>query len=362
MDCPQKNRVLVIDDEIPARELLRRYLEKLDFSVELAVDGLEGLAKLHLGIDLVLCDIRMPEIDGFEVIERIREKYSSDELPIIVVTGSDGMEERLRAVELGANDFIAKPLDKTELSTRVSAQFRLQKMHRQILEHEKNLERTVEERTAELTKALKNMTEARRILQRANLETIDKLARASEYKDNETGQHIVRVSRYTQVIARKLGLAPSEVRIVTTASVLHDVGKMGIPDAILLKPGKYTPEEFEIMKQHTIIGGKILDHSESELLQAGKTIALSHHEKWDGSGYPNGLSGEDVPLYGRICAVADVFDALVSERPYKDPMPFDDAVAYIQRESGSHFDPKVAAAFLAREESIRAIHDEGSAA
>lgn len=358
MSDEQTKRILIIDDEIPARELLTRYLEKMGVSVERAADGIEGLAKLHLDIDLVLLDIRMPGMDGFEVIQKIREQYSGDILPIVMVTASDGREERLRAVELGANDFIAKPIDQTELKVRVNAQLSLKAMHEKMYEHERILEETVKRRTVELSKALENMTEAQRISQQATLDTINTLAIASEYKDNETGAHIQRVGKYTEIIALNLGRPPSEIRILSTAALLHDVGKIGIPDAILLKPGKFTPEEFETMKTHTLIGAKILDTSKSELLQAGKEIALSHHEKWDGSGYPNGLAEESIPISGRICAVADVFDALMSKRPYKEPFAFEDATAYISESAGSHFDPQVAEAFSAGIDKIQSVYEE----
>ena len=346
LDIEVSNRILVIDDEAPARELLLRFLQAMNYATESASDGIEGLAKIHLDIDVVLLDIRMPGIDGFEVVERIRQRFTADELPIIMVTASDGRAERLRAVELGANDFIAKPIDRIELTVRIQAQLGIKMMHEKIVQHEKELEQRVEKRTAELTDALARMSEAQRVSEQASLDSINTLAIASEYKDNETGAHIKRVGKYTEIIALQLGCPPSQIRMLSTAALLHDVGKIGIPDAILMKPGKFTSDEFELMKTHTLIGARILDTSTSELMQIGKEIALTHHERWDGSGYPNQLVAESIPISGRICAVADVFDALMSKRPYKEPFTFDDAVQYIAEGAGTHFDPEISDAFM----------------
>jgi len=344
MDKPK--RILIVDDVEENRELLESIITSLGHESEMAEDGIEALAKLKLDIDLVLLDVQMPGIDGYEVARRIRRNSDVSDIPIIMVTALTSKEERLRAVEAGANDFITKPIDKTEVRVRMASLLKMKESQDMIRHYQAELETKVEQRTADLRKALQGMVEAQRSTHEAHLDTIHRLAIAAEYKDHNTAAHIQRMSYYSAVLARALNLPPGEVELILNASPMHDVGKIGTPDAILLKPAKLNDPEWRVMRQHPTMGGEILGDSSYELLQAGAIIALSHHEKWDGSGYPKGLKGDDIPLYGRICAVADVFDALTSERPYKKTFANDASLDFMKAGRGKHFDPKLLDLFI----------------
>jgi putative two-component system response regulator len=348
-------RILAADDEEVSRRVLERALTALGYEVEVASDGIEALAKLPLGADLVLLDGKMPGLDGFEVARRIRADPEYGDVPIIMVTGLDSREDRLRAVKAGVNDFISKPFEFTELQVRCGSLLRLKEATDAVKRHRAELEQTVAKRTADLRLALEGMAEAQRNTYAAHLDTIRRLVIAAEYKDRDTAAHIERIGLYSEVIALNLSLSPGETELIRYASPMHDVGKIGIPDAILLSPHKLEADQWELMKQHTTIGARILHGSPSPLLQAGEQIALSHHERWDGSGYPSGLRGEDIPLAGRICAVADVFDALTTNRHYRDALPNEAVWEMIQAQRGRHFDPGVADAFLGCREVVEAI-------
>jgi cyclic di-GMP phosphodiesterase len=334
------HRILVVDDLEQNRALLAGIAQSLGFEVETAGDGLEALGKLPLGIDLVLLDVMMPGIDGFEVVRRIRDHPGYRDLPVIMVTALDSREDRMRSVEAGANDYIAKPVDKVELKVRVGLQLRLKDAQDQLKRYSAELEATVAERTRALREALNEMVDAQRKTEMAHLDCIHRLVLASGFRDGNITGHIHRMSVYSAAIARSLSLSPREVEILKHASPLHDVGKIGICDAILLKQGSLTAEEREAMKAHATIGGEILAGSPSEIIQAGEVIALTHHEWWNGTGYPRGLAGADIPLSGRICAVADCFDALTSDRPYRLALSPAEALDLMRREEG-HFDPDV---------------------
>ncbi len=351
-------RVLVVDDQPDTRKLLQRILANLGYETETAQDGLEALAKLELDIDLVLLDAEMPGMDGFAVTERIRQNPRLIDLPIIMVTGLGGKEDRLRAVEAGVNDFISKPFEINELRLRSQSLLKLKEASDLLKRHQADLEQTVEKRTAALRRALEEMATAQRRTHDAHLDTIRRLVIAAEYKDRDTAAHIERIGRFSEAIARALKLSPGQIETIRHATPMHDVGKIGIPDAILLKPGKLTADEWAIMRRHTEMGARILHGSPSELLRAGEDIAWSHHEKWDGSGYPNGLRGEAIPLAGRICAVADVFDALTSNRHYRDALPNETVYQMIEAQAERHFDPQIASAFLASKPEIEAIQQE----
>lgn len=351
-------RILVVDDEEMNRDLIEALLEDFGHEAELAEGGEEALAKLNLDFDLVLLDVMMPGMDGFEVARHIRENPDTKDLPIIMVTALSDKEDRLRAVEAGANDFVAKPVDITELRVRMDSLLNMKEARDDLKGYMEKLEETVFDRMSDLREALVKMSDAQRKTNRAYLDTIERLGIAAEYKDEDTARHIFRMSNYCAVLARGMGLPPDEVQTILRASPMHDVGKIGIPDAILLKPGKLTGEECNVMKTHAEIGRRILDGSDSELLKAGAIIAILHHEKWDGSGYPKGIAGEEIPLWGRICAVADVFDALTSKRPYKDAFPNEKAYAILKESSGGHFDPGVVEVFFEHLEEILAIQDK----
>ena len=354
----QSKRILVVDDEEKVRNLLKRMLESFGHEVEIAKDGFEALAKLDFDIDLVLLDIEMPGMDGYEVARRIRDDAKHNDLPIIFVTSLASRNDRIRAVEAGGNDFVAKPFDVVEIRARTSSLLKIKEANDALKRYKRELEETVVNRTAALRRALESMVDTQRLLRKAHIETIHCLVVAAEFKDKGTAGHIQRMSKFCRMLAKLLGLPPGEVELVLQASPMHDIGKIGTPEEILLKPGRLTDDEFQIIKQHPLYGSRILSKSTSQLLQTGKLIALTHHEKWDGSGYPHGLAGEDIPLYGRICAVADVFDALTSERPYKRAYSNDEAVKILQETNGNHFDPQIIELFLGNMDEVEEIQHQ----
>lgn len=349
---------MVADDDPDARRALERALRSFGHEVKVARDGVEALAKLKLDIDLVILDAAMPNMDGFEVAERIRADPDCLDLPIIMVTGLDSKADRLRAVEVGVNDFISKPFEIPELQLRSAWLLKLKEAHDAIKRHHAELERTVDKRTAALREALEEAAEAQRQTYAAHLDTIRRLVIAAEYKDRDTAAHIERIGLLSALLARGLGLSPGRVELIRHAAPMHDVGKIGVPDSVLLKPGKLDGDEWELMKQHTTIGGRILHGSPSELLQLGEKIALSHHERWDGTGYPGGTAGDEIPLEGRICAVADVFDALTSNRHYRDALPNETVYGMMEAQAECHFDPDVLEVFFRERQEVEAIRRE----
>ncbi|MBU1041807.1 MAG: response regulator [Proteobacteria bacterium] len=351
-------KVLIVDDELINRKVLEGLLKSYGVDCVSAESGPAALALLDDTIDLVLLDIMMPGMDGFLVTKAIREIPKFADLPIIMVTALSAKEDRLRAVEAGANDFVAKPIDSTELRVRMTSLLRMKGYHDEIKGYQQHLEQIVTEKTKALRGALVELEEARLATVRAHMETIRKLSSAAEYKDEDTASHILRMSRYCAVIAEHSGRSAEEVDLILYSSPMHDIGKMGIPDAILLKPGKLDDEEWKVMRMHTIMGADILGDSTSKYLEMGAVIAATHHEKWNGSGYPRGLAGEDIPLFGRICAVADVFDALTTRRPYKEALTNDQAIEIMTKGRGTHFDPALFDVFISKFPLIEAIQQE----
>jgi putative two-component system response regulator len=274
----------------------------------------------------------MPDMDGLEFIRVLREMPERDAVPIVMITANDQKQLRYRALDLGANDFLTKPVDKVEFLARTRNMLQVSDARKQLADRASWLADEVRKATAE-------------ILARER-ETVFRLCKAAEYRDPETGAHILRMAHYSQLIARGLGLSISDQELLLEAAPMHDIGKVGIADKILLKPGRLDAEEFQVMKQHAIYGYELLHGSSSKVLQAGAEIARGHHEKFDGSGYPAGVAGTDIPVFSRIVAVADVFDALTSERPYKKAWTLEAAVDFLVQGSGSHFDPQCVQAFL----------------
>jgi putative two-component system response regulator len=333
--------ILVVDDQPQNIELLEAHLITQGYEIVTAANGEEALGKLSGNqIDLILLDVMMPGMDGFEVTRRVRQDNTHRLLPIILVTALRETQDRVKGIEAGCDDFISKPFDKMELLARVRSLLKVKAYNDLMSNYQKELESEVTRRTEELKHALER-------IKAASLETIYRLSMASEYKDKDTGAHIKRMSRYSAAVARRMGLDESTIETILYAAPMHDLGKIGIPDLILLKPAKLDPTEWEIMKQHTVIGAKILKDSDAEFIRLGETIAISHHEKWDGSGYPNSLKGIEIPIAGRITAIADVFDALTSKRPYKEPFSVEKSLAIIKEGRGNHFDPDVVDAFFA---------------
>jgi putative two-component system response regulator len=282
---------------------------------------------------LLLLDLHMPGIDGFELMERLGMLMGEErpKIPFLVLTADATEDTKRRALSVGARDFLTKPIDQIELLIRVRNLLQVQNLQERLFEQNTNLESEVAERT--------------RDLEQARLEVLDRLALAAEYRDDDTQQHAWRIGRSSALIAEALGLCEVQVELIRRAAPLHDIGKIGIPDAILLKPGRLGEEELRLMRTHTTIGAEILSGSRSPLLVMAEQIALTHHERWDGDGYPRGLSGDQIPLPGRIVAVADVFDALSHARPYKPAWPVEQVVAEILRQNGTQFDPGVIEAF-----------------
>ena len=344
-----KQVILLVDDQPQNLDLLEAHLVPQGYEIIKAASGEEALMKLAGNqIDLILLDVMMPGMDGFEVTRRIRQDESHRLLPIVLVTALRETEDRIKGIEAGCDDFLSKPFDKMELLARVRSLLKVKAYNNLLSDYRKELEAEVTKRTEELKQAFE-------IIKASSLETIYRLSMAAEYKDKETGAHIKRVSLYSTAIARRMGLDQDTIETILYAAPMHDVGKIGMPDRILMKPAKLNPEEWEIMKQHTVIGAKILKGSDAEYIRMGETIALYHHEKWDGSGYPNGLNGSDIPVASRIVSVADVFDALTSKRPYKETLPVETAMAIISEGKGSYFDPEVTDAFFAAQDEILAI-------
>ncbi len=338
-----------MDDRIENIDLLEAYLAPEGYEVVQATNGFETLEKIDSGtIDLVLLDVMMPGMDGFEVTRRIRHEKKNMLLPIILVTALRESEDRIKGIDSGCDDFISKPFDKVELLARVRSLLKVKAYNDLLGTYRQELEAGIAARTAELTGAFET-------IKSASLETIYRLSMASEYKDQDTGAHIERMSLYSAAVARRMGLDEKAVETILYASPMHDLGKIGVPDGILTKPAMLDALEWEIMKQHTVMGSRILAGSDAEFIKLGETIARSHHEKWDGSGYPDGLAGEQIPISARIAAIADVFDALTAKRPYKEPFPVEKSFAILREGRGSHFDPAVVDAFFAIQDEILAI-------
>jgi len=328
--------ILVVDDEPANIDLLIECL-KDDYNVKAATRGERALRIARSGEppDMILLDIMMPGMDGFEVCRQLKADLSTRHIPIIFITAKIGLEDEIQGLALGAVDYITKPISPPIVQARVHTQLALYDQNR-------ILDIKVREQTAQLHET--------------RLAIIRRLGRAAEYKDNETGLHVIRMSHYAAIIGRAIGMDDRNVELLLNAAPMHDVGKIGIPDSILQKPGKLTPEEWEVMRTHAQIGADIIgDASGSELLEMARVVALTHHEKWDGSGYPQGLAGEDIPQVGRIVAIADVFDALTSVRPYKPAWPVERALALLRDSQGSHFDPNLIPVFLDSMPEILAI-------
>ncbi|MFP4030414.1 MAG: HD-GYP domain-containing protein [Desulfococcaceae bacterium] len=326
MNPSDREKVLIVDDERNNVNVLVEIL-KPHYRTAVAIHGAEALkrARSNRPPDIILLDIMMPEMDGYAVCEALKADRATADIPVIFISAMADEADESKGLELGAVDFITKPIKPAIVKTRIKTRLELRRVQKKLAAQNEMLEQKVQDRTREL--------------RQSRLEIVNRLVHAAEYRDTETASHITRMSRYSAALARAWGLDEGECEIVLVASKMHDIGKIGIPDQILLKEGGLEPAEWEVMKTHTEIGAGILSDSDSKILQAGHLIALSHHEKWDGSGYPRGLSGTDIPLYGRINAVSDVFDALTTRRPYKPAWTVKAAMTEIEAGKGRHFDP-----------------------
>ena len=334
--------ILIVDDT-PENLIILSEILKPFYKVKVANSGTKALNLIASGDipDLILLDIMMPEMSGYEVCKKLKKDPLTRTIPIIFVTALNDCEDEAEGLGLGAIDYITKPVHASIVLARVNTQMTL-------LQYQRNLEQKLEERTEEI------------VLTR--MEVIRQLGRAAEYKDNETGTHILRMSAYTKIISKKIGLDNVRAELIFLSAPMHDIGKIGTPDHILRKECELTPEEWEIVKAHPLHGAEIIGNHQSALLQTARVVALTHHERFDGTGYPYGIKGFDIPLAGRIVAIADVFDALTSQRPYKEPWNLDRAVEYLVAQKGKHFDPELVDAFLACMDEIKEVmakfHDE----
>jgi len=342
-----RSTVLVIDDQSTGRVILEEIIRGVDPSIQVQTfaDPLAAIewAKTH-PVDLVLTDYKMPQLDGVETIRRIRGIYSCMDVPIVVVTILEDREIRYKALEAGATDFLTKPVDQYECRARCRNLLTMRRQQIVIKDRARLLEQQV--------------SDAVRDIRLREVETIFRLGKAGEFRDEETGTHIIRMAKYSRLIAEELNLSDDEADLIELAAPMHDIGKIGIPDHILLKPGGLTAEEITTIQRHPRIGYDILRDSPSKYLRMGAVIALGHHEKFDGSGYPSQLVGEDIPLAARIVAAADVFDALTSIRPYKPAWRVNEALAYLTQQRGKHFDPRCIDAFMRQLDKILAVRDK----
>ena len=338
------NRVAIVDDNEINLTLFQALVRKVGNCQPTAFqDATKGLAWcIEQRPELVVVDYMMPVLDGLGFIKRFRAAAGCEEIPVLMITANDGKDVRYEALQIGATDFLNKPVDRVEFTARVRNMLALASSRQKLADRAAWLADEVRKATA--------------VIHAREQELLYRMSRAAEFRDPETGAHIQRMAHYSRLIAAKLGLSPDEQTLILQAAPMHDVGKIGIPDYILLKPGALNPEEFALMKKHAKLGHELLHGSESTVLQAAATIAIAHHEKYDGSGYPHGLAGEAIPLFARIVAVADVFDALTSERPYKKAWSIERSVAYLRESAGSHFDPRCVDAFLACWDDVLIIH------
>ncbi len=363
-------KILIIDDEPMIRELFSIYLEEKGYNVVSADNGRTGLEMIESeNPALVLTDLNMPHTDGYDVMKQAHEK--DEDLPIVVISGAGTLDAAVKALRQGAWDYLIKPLqDMSILQHTIEKSLEKSRLLKENRRYRVHLEELVQERTQQLELRNKQLDISRR-------QIIGILSQAAEYKDFETGDHFLRVSEYCACIAEGMGWTEEMINHIKLASPVHDIGKIGIPDHILLKEGKLTPEEWEVMKNHTQYGNNILksdkfvsfyiknqsENGESleefghQLIETAANIALNHHERWDGSGYPLGLKGEEIPIEARITAVADVYDALRSHRPYKEPWPHEKCLNYIESEADKHFDPQVVRVFLENIETIQEIRN-----
>lgn len=329
IDVLKNSRIFIVEDDSSNIKLLNIVLSNHGYDrLTMIQDPREVMQRYQeLRPDLILLDINMPHLDGYQVMEQLKSLNDPQMPPIIILTAQHGQDYLIKALSIGARDFVTKPFDFDELLMRVRNLLEVQLANRMLYEQKTVLEEMVTLRTAALNDS--------------RLQIVRHLGRAAEYRDNETGLHILRMSKYSALLAKSIGWSPYDCDLMLNASPMHDIGKIGIPDFILLKPGKLEASEWEIMKTHVTIGADILNDSDSDILMMGRDIALGHHEKWDGSGYPNALVGDAISISARIVAVADVFDALTSPRPYKKAWLLDDAVQYINDNAGIHFDPEI---------------------
>jgi putative two-component system response regulator len=349
MNDGRRGNILIVDDIPENLRVLSKLLVGSGHKPRPVASGTAALRAVDAEHpDLILLDVMMPEMDGYEVCTRLKRRKDTAHIPIIFITALSETGNETKGFDCGAVDYITKPFSAPVVESRVGTHLALKWAHDEL----ENRNEILEVRIASATESLRI---AYGQIKALSNEAILRLSRAAEFRDTETANHLVRMARYAGAIARQMGMSSTEVEDIVNASPMHDIGKIGIPDSVLLKPGKLTPSEWRVMQQHTEVGRQILLDSEMPLLKLGATIAWTHHERWDGKGYPQQLGGDLIPLVGRIVAVADVFDALTSKRPYKDAFPVERAFKILEEEREHHFDPRVVDAFFAAQVEILAI-------
>ncbi|MBL8074785.1 MAG: response regulator [Nitrospira sp.] len=349
--------ILVVDDEEPIRRLLAYLLQSHGYTVEGAADAREARQKLSAQpYALMLCDVNMPGESGMDLVRHTLSAHPHT--AAIMVTGLDSSVLANAALDVGAFGYIVKPFESNEVLIDVANALRRRRLELENRHHRENLEDIVRTRTLALQQALEWLERTEKELRLSREETIQRLAIAAEFRDNATAQHVQRMSHYCELLARKAGLSPERCDLIRTASPMHDIGKIGTPDHVLLKPGKFTEEEFGVIAQHAEIGYRILSGSDAELLKVAAVIAYTHHERFDGTGYPRGLKGETIPIEGRIAAIADAFDALTTQRVYKPAFELGHAIDLMRKHRSAHFDPELLDTFIASTDELTRIHDQ----
>ncbi|MEW6087145.1 MAG: HD domain-containing phosphohydrolase [bacterium] len=335
-------KILIADDNKSDLELLEAILEPHGYEILKCFDGGSVLDILKREkVDLVISDVIMPGISGFDMVKKIKEEY---EIPVVLLTSLGEEEDIIRGFKSGADEFLTKPILKEEMLLRINNLLKLKK-------YQNSLEKEVLKRTNELWEVLKD-------LKQLNKEVLSRLLLASEYRDDETGNHVIRVGKYSYIIAENMNFGTEFAESMEIATPMHDIGKIAVPDRILLKPGKLTPEEFEVIKQHSLIGASILQGSKFPLIMMAYEIALTHHEKWNGLGYPHGKKENEIPVSGRIAALSDILDALTTQRPYKPAFSWEKSVSIIKSESGKTFDPRVVNILFENIDDMYSVYNE----